>query len=189
MKLLREVGITILIAIAIFALLRVTVQGYVVRYSCMLPNIESGEWVMVNKASYFLSDPQRGDVVVFWPPFESEHPFIKRVIGLPGETVEVKQGKVFINTIPLKETYITEPITYKLSPKRIPEGEYFVLGDNRNNSNDSHTGWTVPREKMIGKAWFVYWPPTKWKVIKDYHQEHNTDNRGVLVCIPGKGIT
>jgi signal peptidase I len=187
MKIIREVGIIILIAIAIFALLRVSVQGYVVRYSCMLPNIESGEWIMVNKASFFFSDPKRGDVVVFRPPFESEHPFIKRVIGLPGETIEVKQGKVLINGILLKEKYIMEPIHYNMPSERIPEGEYFVLGDNRNNSNDSHTGWTVPREKMIGRAWFVYWPPAKWKVIKHYNPESGND-KGVIVCIPVGGI-
>jgi len=184
MKILREVGITILIAIAIFLLLRVTVQGYTVRYSCMLPNIEEGEWIMVNKASYFFSDPQRGDVVVFDPPVPSEYPFIKRVIGLPAETVEVRDGKVFINGIPLEEGYIMEPPHYSMPPKEIPDGQYFVLGDNRNNANDSHTGWTMSRKSIIGKAWFVYWPPNKWGIIKHYEPEVGAGNKEVGVYIP-----
>jgi len=170
MKFAREIGITILIAIAIFVSLRFTIQGYTVRYSCMLPNIEDGEWIMVNKASYFFSDPKRGEVIVFWPPedVDSEYPFIKRVIAQPGDTVEVKNGKVFINNIPLEEEYIREPPRYTLAPKLIPDAEYFVLGDNRNNANDSHQWGTMPGDNIIGKAWFVYWPPDKWGIIKHY---------------------
>ncbi|GAI54660.1 unnamed protein product, partial [marine sediment metagenome] len=108
MKIAREIGITILIAVAIFVTIKATVQGYRVQYSCMLPNIEDGEWIMVNKASYFFSDPERGEVIVFKPPEEvgSQYPFIKRVIVLPGDTVEIKNGTVFINGIPINEPYI-----------------------------------------------------------------------------------
>jgi signal peptidase I len=168
MRILREIGITILIAVAIFALLRVTVQAYTVRYSCMIPSIEEGEWLMVSKASYFFSDPERGDVVIFDPPVSSQFPYIKRVIGLPGETVEVRDEKVLIDGIPLVEEYIKEPPTYTMAPMVIPQGEYFVLGDNRNNANDSHAGWTVPRENIIGEAWFVYWPPNRWGPVEHY---------------------
>lgn len=168
MKILREIGITILIAIAIFALLRVTVQAYTVRYSCMIPSIEEGEWLMVSKASYFFSDPERGDVIVFDPPVSSQFPYIKRVIGLPGETVEVRDEEVLIDGIPLVEEYVKEPPRYTMAPMVIPQGEYFVLGDNRNNSNDSHAGWTVPRENIIGEAWFVYWPPSRWGPVEHY---------------------
>jgi signal peptidase I, bacterial type len=167
-KILREVGITILIAIAIFALFRVTLQGYTVRYSCMLPNIEDGEWIMVSKAKYFFSDPQRGDVIVFDPRNGSQFPYIKRVIGLPGDTVEVKDGKVFVNGIPLEEEYIMAAPHYIVPAKKIPDGEYFVLGDNRNNSNDSHIWGTIHRDDIIGKAWLVYWPPSKWGPVNHY---------------------
>jgi signal peptidase I len=168
MKNVREIGITILVALAIFTLFRVTLQGYTVQYSCMLPNIEEGQWIMTSKASYFFSDPQRGDVIIFNPDNGSQFPYIKRVIALPGDTVEVKDNKVFINGIPLEEEYIMEPPRYTMPAKTIPEGEYFVLGDNRNNSNDSHAGWTVPRENVIGKAWFVYWPLSDLRMVKHY---------------------
>jgi len=169
MKILREIGITILIAVAVFVLLRLTVQSYTVVMSSMEPNFQQGECIMVNKVSYHSSGPQRGQVIIFNPPFESEYPFIKRVIGLPDETVEIKDGKVFINGTALEEDeYIKERPNYTMPATEVPENEYFVLGDNRNNSNDSHTGWTVSRDNIIGKAWFIYWPPSSWGVIKHY---------------------
>ncbi|MGB6873211.1 MAG: signal peptidase I [Dehalococcoidia bacterium] len=168
MKILREVGITILIAVAVFVCLRLTVQSYTVVMSSMEPNFHDGECIMVNKVCYRSSGPQRGEVIVFDPPFDSPHPFIKRVIGLPGETVEIKDEKVFIDGIPLEEEYIMASPSYTMSATEVPENEYLVLGDNRNSSNDSHNGWTVPRDNIIGKAWFTYWPPSKWKVVQHY---------------------
>jgi signal peptidase I len=168
MKIFREVAITVLIAVAVFAVLRLTVQSYTVRMSSMEPNFYQGYCIMVSKVSYRSSGPQRGDVIVFNPPFESEYPFIKRVIGRPGDTVEIKHGSVFIDGIPLDEPYILAPPDYTMAAVTVPENEYFVLGDNRNNSNDSHTGWMVPRGNIIGKAWFIYWPPSKLGIIKHY---------------------
>ena len=176
MKILREVGITILIAVAVFALLRLTVQSYTVVMSSMEPNFQDGECIMVNKLSYRSSGPQRGDVIIFDPPFDSEYPFIKRVIGLPGETVEIKDEKVFIDGIPLEEDeYIMAPPNYTMLATEVPEDEYLVLGDNRNNSTDSSKGWTVPRDNIIGKAWFIYWPPSKWGVVKHYSYPELTE--------------
>ena len=169
MKFLREVVITVLIAVAVFAILRFTVQSYTVVMSSMKPTFQEGECIMVNKMSYRSSGPQRGDVIVFNPPFDSQFPFIKRVIGLPGETVEIKDEKVFIDGIPLEEEYTMEAPNYTaMSAQEIPENEYFVLGDNRNNSNDSRNNWTVPWDNIIGKAWFTYWPPSRLKVVKHY---------------------
>jgi signal peptidase I len=185
MKILREIVITILIAVVVFVCLRLTVQSYTVVMSSMEPNFHDGECIMVNKVSYHSSGPQRGQVIIFNPPFDSEYPFIKRVIGLPGETVEIKDGNVFINGTALEEDeYIMAPPSYTMSAKEIPENEYFVLGDNRNNSNDSHTGWTVPRDNIIGKAWFIYWPPSKWGVVKHYSYPEllGTEGEEMALC-------
>jgi signal peptidase I len=173
MKILREIGITILIAAAIFVTIKATVQGYRVQYSCMLPNIEDGEWIMVNKASYFFSDPKRGEVIVFDPGEEvgSQYPFIKRVIAQPGDTVEIKDGTVSINSIPINEPYIFPEPSRRYTdfgPEKMLDGQYFVLGDNRNNSNDSRSWGPVYQANIIGRAWFVYWPLSKWGLVKHY---------------------
>jgi signal peptidase I len=183
MKILREVVITVVIALAVFFSLRLTVQSYTVVMSSMEPNFLQGECIMVNKVSYHSSGPQRGDVIVFNPPFESEFPYIKRAIGLPGDTVEIKDEKVFINGTALDEAYIMAPPDYTIPATQVPENEYFVLGDNRNNSNDSHNGWLVPRDNIIGKAWFIYWPPSKLGVVKHYtYPELNeTSEQGIIV--------
>ena len=108
-------------------------------------------------------------MIIFDPPFESEEPFIKRVIGLPGESIEIKQGTVYIhkngNAFLLDEPYVKEPIANTFKGDLIPENEYFVMGDNRNNSSDSRTGWTAKREDIIGKAWLSIWPPDSWGLI------------------------
>ncbi len=168
MKIFREVAITVLIALAVFAVLRLTMQSYTVVMSSMEPNFYQGDCIMVSKVNYRSSGPQRGEVIVFSPPFDSPHPFIKRVIGLPGEIVEIKDGSVSVNGTALDEEYVSAPPNYTMPATLVPEDEYFVLGDNRNNSNDSHTGWLVPRDNIIGRAWFVYWPPSRWRVVQHH---------------------
>lgn len=168
MKVLREVGITVLIAVVVFVLLQLNVQSYTVEGSSMTPNIQAREYIMANKASYRSSEPQRGQVVIFDPPFDSPRPFIKRVIGLPGETVEIRDGMVFVDGTALQEPASIPTLNYEMAAIEVPEGEYFVLGDNRNSSRDSSDGWTVPRDNIIGKAWFTYWPPNEWGPVMHY---------------------
>jgi len=173
MRVLREAGITVLIAIAIFVPLRCTVQAYEVQYSCMLPNIEEGDWIMVVKASYLLSTPERGDVIVFDPGDNvgSRHPFIKRIIGLPGETVEMRDGQVFIDAAPIAEPYVLPEAPRRnkdFGPQKLGVNEYFVLGDNRNNANDSRCWGPAVRENIIGKACFIYLPLGRAGIMRHY---------------------
>jgi signal peptidase I len=93
---------------------------------------------------------------------------IKRIIGLPGDTIEIKGGVVYINGSPLYEPYVENPASYTVPKHEIPENEYFVLGDNRPNADDSHNGWTVPRQNIVGKAWLSIWPPSTWGLAPNY---------------------
>jgi signal peptidase I len=164
----RDFVITIILAVVIFFALQFSMGNFVVIGASMQPSFYEEERVVVSKLAYKFHEPERGDVVVFLPPGNMEDDLIKRIIGLPGETVEVRDGVVYVNNLPLDEPYIKQAPNYQYSVEVVPENEYWVLGDNRNNSNDSHTGWTVPREDMIGKAWLIIWPPDKWQVVPDY---------------------
>ena len=155
----RQVLAVILIAVGVFFLLRVTVQSFVVVGSSMEPNLEDGQRLLVNKILYQLREPQRGEIIIFHHPSGTHADLIKRIIALPGDTVEVKEGAVYINGSAIDEPYIKAAPSYTMAKKEIPEGEYFVLGDNRNNSNDSHRWGTLDQENIIGKAWLSIWPP------------------------------
>jgi signal peptidase I len=165
---LREIALTLVLAIFIFLILQFTVQSFIIVGSSMQPNFQDGERLLINKVVYKFRPPERGEVIVFHPPANLQTDYIKRVIALPGETVEVKDGGVYVNGIKLDEPYIKNPAAYTLSERKVPENKYFVLGDNRNNSDDSHNGWTLPRENIIGKAWFSFWPPGELGLIRNY---------------------
>lgn len=166
--LLREIGITVALALAIFLVLQIVIQSFIVVEQCMEPDFHEGERLLVNKIAYQFGDPQRGDVIILHPPFNLEGVFIKRIIAIPGDTVEVKDGALYLNGTKLNEPYLKEPITYTMPERKIPENQYFVLGDNRNIANDSHNGWTVPREDIIGKVWLSLWPLKDWGLVKHY---------------------
>lgn len=132
----------------------------------MLPTLEINDRLIVDKLSYRFTKPQRGDVIVFSPTDQLKQlnfkdAFIKRVIGLPGETVEVKGGRVYINNKPIGENYIKERPDYQYGPVVVPENNYLVLGDNRNNSYDSHYWGFVPEDRIIGRAVVRFWPPNR----------------------------
>ncbi len=131
----------------------------------MLPTLEIGDRTIVEKLSSYAHSPHRGDIIVFAPPpqlqeqgYLEEQAFIKRIIGLPGETVAVENGRVSIDRQVLTETYIAEPPNYRMSPIVVPPGQLFVMGDNRNNSNDSHVWGFLPQQNIIGRACFRFWP-------------------------------
>lgn len=162
---LREIAITIALALIIFFVARASIQTYEVLMSSMEPNFYEGDRVVVNKAVYWFGEPKRGDVIIFEEPNGSGEDFIKRVIGLPGDIIEVKNRVVYVNGIKLDEPYIKDSPNYTLDKTKVPEGSYFVLGDNRNHSNDSHQGWLVEHDKIHGKAWLITWPPDNWGIV------------------------
>lgn len=153
----------LLAAVLFFAINAISARIRVDGYS-MEPTLHNGEFVLVNKLAYRFGGPQPGDVIVFHPPRDPEQEYIKRIIGLPGDQVRVGNGQVFVNGQPLSEPYISAAPRYQ-SEWVVPENSLFVLGDNRNNSSDSHNWGTVPMENVVGKALFVYWPPAAWGLI------------------------
>ena len=180
--LLRDILITLVLAAIIFLGLQATVQKFVVDGPSMNTKFRHGQQLLVNKAVYkFLHEPERGDVIVFHSPGDRQGDYIKRIIGLPGESVEIQEGIVYIHTadgtmVPLDEPYITKPARDPFKGFKIPENEYFVLGDNRNNSDDSRQGWTLPRQNIIGKAWLSIWPPDEWGLAANYPLQGQIDN-------------
>lgn len=170
---LREVLVTILLALLIFVAVQFTVESRVVEGISMEPNLHTDERVLVIKASYWFGEPQRGDVIIFDSPQDHSRTLIKRVIALPGEVIEIKDGTVYItdvndDTFSLDEPYINEDPQYTYGPQAVPEDEYFVLGDNRNHSTDSHIWGTLPDENVIGRAWLIYWPLSNWQLLSGY---------------------
>ena len=134
--------------------------------SSMEPTLLINDRLIIEKLSYRFTEPERGDVIVFNPTEnlkqqDFHEAFIKRIIGLPGEKVLVRGGKVYINNQPLQEKYIEEKPEYDYGPVSVPEGHYLVLGDNRNNSYDSHYWGFVPKENIIGRAFVRFWPPQR----------------------------
>lgn len=166
---LRDTLLTIILTVVIFFVVQATVQVSIVNGSSMEPYLQDGQRLVVNKAVYSINQPERGDIIVFHPPQNpGGTPFIKRIVGLPGDTVEIKEGMVYINGYPLDEPYIKESPAYTLSREEIARDNYFVLGDNRNNTSDSHVWGAVPRTNIIGKAWLSIWPPERWGPVPNY---------------------
>jgi signal peptidase I len=161
LDLLETLLLSLLLFFAINAIsARIRVDG-----SSMEPTLHSGEFMIVNRLAYKLGSPQIGDVVVFHPPSNPEQEYIKRVIGLPGDRVAIANGQVSVNDQVLDEPYIATPPEYEKF-MTVPPDMLFVLGDNRNNSLDSHNWGPVGLDQVIGKAVMVYWPPTEWGLVE-----------------------
>ena len=132
----------------------------------MVPTLAVGDRLVVEKVSYRLHSPSAGDIIVFHPPellrqvfgYDTDQAFIKRIIGTPGDRIRIENGNVYVNDTPLQESYIAEAPNYLLKPVEVPEHTYFVMGDNRNNSNDSHVWGFLPEQNIIGRAIFCFWP-------------------------------
>jgi signal peptidase I len=149
-----------------FFLVTFVVQGFRVYGSCMEPNLRTGERVLGNKLVYKFTHPARGDVVVFRCPTDPNKTYIKRVIGLPGETIEIRDGAVYINNAPLREPYLVNAPHGDYGPERITPGNLFVMGDFRDQSNDSRYWGELPINNVEAKAWVRYWPIQRLNMLK-----------------------
>ena len=163
---IKENASIVLIGLVLAILIRVFIaEPRYIPSESMFPTLDIGDRLVVEKVSYYFTKPDPHDVVVFNPPpqlqmlgYDAHQAFIKRVIAREGDIVAVNQGIVYVNGQPLREDYILEPPNYKLEPIEVPTGYLFVMGDNRNNSNDSHIWGFLPQENIIGRAVFRFWP-------------------------------
>ncbi|GJQ34886.1 MAG: signal peptidase I [Anaerolineales bacterium] len=164
-RFVRDMLETLLLAVVLFVGInavsaRVRVDGYSMR-----PTLEDGEFVLVSKLSYRFGEYERGDIIVFHFPLNPKEELIKRVIGLPGDQVKVEGNQVYVNGQVLNEEYIFEAPLYS-GEWTVTDGFLFVLGDNRNNSNDSKDWGLLPQENVVGRAVLIYWPPPMWSVLE-----------------------
>ena len=161
LDLLETLVLSVLLYLAINAVsARVRVDGFSMR-----PTLQDGQYVLVNRLAYRFGETQRGDIVVFHSPVAATQlDLIKRIVGLPGETINIRNGVVSVNGVTLTEPYIADAPRYN-GEWVVPEGHLFVLGDNRNDSSDSHSWGLLPTANVIGKAILIYWPPPAWELI------------------------
>lgn len=163
-ELLHDLSVAVLFC---FFLITFVAQAFRVQGTSMLPLLEDGERIIVNKFAYRFHAIERGDVVVFWFPRDPSVSFIKRVVGLPGDTVEIRRGQVLVNGQPVEERYVRPQYREQetLAPFEVSKGYYYVLGDHRNSSNDSRNWGEVPEKYIYGKAFFRFWPISKAGLI------------------------
>lgn len=159
-----EIFQTLLLALIFYFIIDSFFPRVRVENISMKPTLEPGELLLVNKLAYKLGNPHHGDVIVFHYPGNPEEDYIKRLIGLPGDEIRVEGGLVYVNGQALDEPYISAPPTYR-GVWEVPPDSFFVLGDNRNQSSDSHSWGFVPIENVVGKALVVYWPIDQIKAL------------------------
>jgi signal peptidase I len=188
LKLIADIVYNFAIIVVIVAAIRYTlISPFQVNGSSMLPTLETSEFLMVDKLSYFLHNPERGDIVVLIPPENTETFYVKRIIGLPGEKIEFLNGQVIIHNtehpegLRLEEPYLSPENKDTYLPTRenkiipIPENNFFVMGDNRHASNDSRSWGILHRQSIEGKAWFVFLPLNRMHFMQHAEYE-NTGN-------------
>ena len=159
-SMVRELVETVVLSLIIFLLIRQVVQNYRIENHSMEPNFYEGQFVLVNKLAYRLGQPDRGDVVVFHNPSNTNEDYIKRIIGIPGDTVEVREQTVYINGQPMIEEFPHNPIQFGdyVPPTVVGEDQLFVMGDNRPNSSDSRVFGPISQDLAVGQAWLRIWP-------------------------------
>ena len=169
-RLLREILEVAVITLLLFVVVRAVVQNYRIEGPSMMPTLQNHQYILVDKLTYFFGSPHRGDVIVFEYPKDTSEDFVKRIVGVPGDTVQVAaNGVVSVNGVTINEPYVNDlgnpygPTIVTLGPN-----QYFVLGDNRGDSSDSRAWGPVPRNDIIGRAELVYWPLNNIHVLTDW---------------------
>ena len=189
-RIAREILEAILLALLALIILQGTVRNFKVEGSSMSPTLEGGQYLVVDHISYLKLDverlsrivpfwsaedadpkfafdpPTRGEIIVFRYPIDPSKDFVKRVVGLPGESVEVRSGTVYIDDVALSETYLRRSDRSNARPLVLGDKEYYVVGDNRRNSNDSRAWGVVPEDHIVGKVWLVYWPWDDFHIVR-----------------------
>jgi signal peptidase I len=156
-KMVRDILETVALALILFLAINSISARIRVESISMEPTLYRGDFVLVDKISYRLGNPNRGDIVIFYYPVDPEQKYVKRVIGLPGDQIKISNGQLFVNGQRLSEPYLKAVPIYD-GNWSVPEDSYFVLGDNRNRSNDSHNWGMLPRQNIIGRGLIIYWP-------------------------------
>jgi signal peptidase I len=172
-KLLEGVDSVVWAGVVALLLIHFVVRSFYIPSGSMLPTLHINDFILVNEMIYEFSDPVRGDIVVFHPPYDPNAPaqsidktdLIKRVVGLPYDTIEVKDGVLYLNNQALDEPFIKEPILKNYGPTRVDAGEIFVMGDNRNDSKDSRYIGSIPMENLVGRAEIIFYPFNRIRVF------------------------
>jgi signal peptidase I len=164
----REIVEIIALTLLIFLAIHFTVQNYQIDGPSMQNTVHTGQYVLVNKVAYLFHAPERGDIIILQEPDQPGRDLIKRVIGLPGDTIKLDGTNVWVNGTELNEPYITQKSNPGANTLTVPANEYFVMGDNRPVSEDSRYFGFVPKDYVVGKAILVDWPLKQWQMLNTY---------------------
>jgi len=164
----REVLESVAIAVMLAVIIRLFVlEPFYIPSGSMEPTLKEYDRIIVSKLNYHFQEPKRGDIIVFKYPVDPKRNFVKRLIAVGGETVAIKNSRLYINGQPVPEDYLPQGLRFAdYGPKEVPAGSYFMLGDNRNNSDDSRVWGFLPEELIVGKAVMIYWPPGRAGVVR-----------------------
>ncbi len=167
-RLIRELIETIAFTLLIFLVIRFAAQSFRVDGESMEPGFHTDEYVLVDKVTYLFHAPERGDIIVFHYPLDTTRDFIKRVIGVPGDVVSTTSSSVIVDGQTLHEPYISVPFNFASDKWKLGPNQFFVMGDNRNNSLDSRSWGLLDKSYIVGKVVAVYWPVTNWELINTF---------------------